>query len=176
MNPSLDALAATATERTHLSQADVAHRIRVFFGDRVADPTVTRWTTAHTDLHWANLMAPQCALVDWEGLGIASAGFDAATVSLHSLLGLEMAVRVRVETADLLATRAGLLVQLYLTRRMMLRINSGDYFQSRDFVASQRRPGDQRARALLVVGEQVAQELLRRGRNSRVRRTGSAWS
>jgi len=64
LHTSLDMLATTHMERVYLSQAVVAHRIWVFFGDRVADPTVSRWTTAHTDLHWANLMAPTCALVD----------------------------------------------------------------------------------------------------------------
>lgn len=127
LHRSLDALATASTERMHLSQADVAHRIRVFFGDRIVDPTVTSWTAAHTDLHWANLMAPACALVDWEGWGVAPAGFDAATLYLHSLLVPAMADRVQAEFADVLAGRDGLLAQLYLTGRMLLRINSGDY-------------------------------------------------
>lgn len=127
LHTSLDALAGTRTDRTHLSQADVSHRIRVFFGDRVADPTVGRWVPAHTDLHWANLMAPDCALVDWEGWGVAPAGFDAATLYLHSLLVPDMARRVAAEFADTLTARDGLLAQLYVTGRMLLRINSGDY-------------------------------------------------
>ncbi|WP_243859913.1 aminoglycoside phosphotransferase [Amycolatopsis arida] len=127
LRTSLDALAQARTERVHLTQADLAHRIRVFFGDRVADPTVTTWTPAHTDLHWANLMAPDCALVDWEGWGLAPAGFDAATLYLHTLLVAEMAERVHREFADQLTTRDGLLAQLYVTGRMLLRIDSGDY-------------------------------------------------
>lgn len=126
LHSSLDALATTPPSRTHLTQEDLTHRIRVFFGDRV-DPTAQRWTVAHTDLHWANLLAPQCVLVDWEGWGSAPAGFDAATLYLHSLLVPEMAEHVRSEFTDLLSTREGLLAQLYLTGRMLLRINSGDY-------------------------------------------------
>jgi hypothetical protein len=127
LHRSLEALAPARTKRIHVSQADVAHRIRVFFGDRVADPTVTAWTAAHTDLHWANLMAPACALVDWEGWGMAPAGFDAATLYLHSLLVPEMADRVGREFAAQLESRDGLLAQLFVTGRMLLRINSGDY-------------------------------------------------
>jgi thiamine kinase-like enzyme len=82
---------------------------------------------AHTDLHWANLMAPEAALVDWEGWGLAPAGFDAASLYLHSLLEPEMAERVHREFADVLDRRDGLLAQLYVTGRMLLRINSGDY-------------------------------------------------
>ncbi|TCP54931.1 hypothetical protein EV191_102141 [Tamaricihabitans halophyticus] len=127
LHASLEALARTSTERVHLTQADLAHRIRVFFGDRVDDPTVTSWVAAHTDLHWANLMAPEAALVDWEGWGLAPAGFDAATLYLHSLLVPEMTGDVLREFADLLTARDGLLAQLYVTGRMLLRINSGDY-------------------------------------------------
>ncbi|MGH3950149.1 MAG: aminoglycoside phosphotransferase [Pseudonocardiaceae bacterium] len=127
LHASLAALAGTHTERVHLSQADLAHRIRVFFGDRVADPTVTAWTAAHTDLHWANLMAPHCALVDWEGWGLAPAGFDAATLYLHTLAVPDMAQHVHDQFAGQLDARDGLLAQLYVTGRMLLRINSGDY-------------------------------------------------
>jgi hypothetical protein len=58
---------------------------------------------------------------------MAPAGFDAATLYLHSLLVPEMAKRVRSEFTDLLSPPDGLLAQLYLTGRMLLRINSGDY-------------------------------------------------
>lgn len=127
LRSSLARLADTHTQRVHLTQADLAHRIRVFFGDRIPDPTVIVWTAAHTDLHWANLMAPECALVDWEGWGLAPAGFDAATLYLHTLAVPDMAERVRREFAGQLDARDGLLAQLYVTGRMLLRINSGDY-------------------------------------------------
>lgn len=127
LHTSLEALAATRTGRVHLRQADVTRRLAVFFGDRVADPTVSRWTPAHTDLHWANLLAPDCVLVDWEGWGVAPGGFDAACLYLHSLLQPEMAERVRAELSERLDDRDGLLSQLYVTGRMLLRINSGDY-------------------------------------------------
>lgn len=127
LRTSLEALATTHTQRVHLRQADVARRLEVFFGDRVADPTVSRWAPAHTDLHWANLLAPECVLVDWEGWGLAPAGLDAASLYLHSLLQSDMAQRVHTEFATPLTDRDGLLAQLYVTGRMLLRINSGDY-------------------------------------------------
>ncbi|QWF85640.1 aminoglycoside phosphotransferase [Amycolatopsis sp. CA-230715] len=126
LRDSLDALATAPAVRTHLTQHEVTHRIRVFFGNRV-DPTVRAWTVAHADLHWANLFEPDCVLVDWEGWGRAPAGYDAATLYLHSLLQPAMAERVQTTFADHLNSRDGLLSQLYATGRMLLRINSGDY-------------------------------------------------
>lgn len=55
------------------------------------------------------------------------AGFDAATLYPHSLPVPAMAAQVRAEFSGLLSARDGLLAQLYLTGRMLLRINSGDY-------------------------------------------------
>jgi hypothetical protein len=46
---------------------------------------------------------------------------------LHSLLVPEMAERVSAEFAAELGGRDGLLSQLYVVGRMLLRINSGDY-------------------------------------------------
>lgn len=126
LRTSLAALAAAPAIRTHLTQEEVTRRVRVFFGDRV-DPTVRRWTVAHADLHWANLLEPECVLVDWEGWGRAPAGFDAATLFVHSLLEPAVAERVQAEFADELGSPDGLLSQLYATGRMLLRINSGDY-------------------------------------------------
>ncbi len=127
LRTSLQALAATRTQRVHLRQTDVTRRLVMFFGDRIPDPTVSQWTAAHTDLHWANLLAPDCVLVDWEGWGIAPAGFDAACLYLHCLLEPEMAERVSAEFGAQMQERDGLLSQLYVTGRMLLRINSGDY-------------------------------------------------
>ncbi|EFL12558.1 predicted protein [Streptomyces sp. AA4] len=126
LRESLAALAGAATSRTAVSQDEVTRRVRVFFGDRV-DPAVGSWTVAHADLHWANLLEPDCVLVDWEGWGRAPAGYDAATLYVHSLLRPAVAERVRAEFADRLDSRDGLLAQLYATGRMLLRINAGEY-------------------------------------------------
>lgn len=127
LRSSLAALAATRTERIHLRQADITRRLAVFFGDRPGDPTIDRWTAAHADLHWANLIAPHCVLVDWEGWGLAPAGYDAASLYVHSLLAPAIAERVVEVFAEQLNTRDGLLAQLYATTRILMRIDQGDY-------------------------------------------------
>ncbi|MFI5800717.1 hypothetical protein [Streptomyces sp. NPDC051677] len=48
-------------------------------------PAVSCWTTAHADVHWANLTSP-LRLLDWEAWGRAPEGFDAATLYAYSLL------------------------------------------------------------------------------------------
>ena len=92
-----------------------------------SDPRVSRWTAAHTDLHWANLLAPGYVLVDWEGWGLAPAGYDAACLFVHSLLVPEVAERVREVLGEHLQTRDGLLAQLYATTRLLQRADQGDY-------------------------------------------------
>ncbi|MBV9140705.1 MAG: aminoglycoside phosphotransferase [Pseudonocardiales bacterium] len=126
LRESLRTLALVPTSRTYLTEHEIARRLRVFFGDR-ADPTVSEWTAAHADLHWANLIASSLVLVNWEGWGIAPAGFDAATLYLHFLLQPATAKQVRAELNELLEHRDGLVSQLYVTTRMLLRIEQGDY-------------------------------------------------
>ncbi|MGH3939242.1 MAG: aminoglycoside phosphotransferase [Pseudonocardiaceae bacterium] len=126
LQESLQTLAEVPTGRTYLTEHEIARRLEVFFGDR-ADPTVSEWTVAHTDLHWANLIAPDLVIVDWEGWGIAPVGFDAATLYLHSLLQPATAKQVRTEFDELLEHPDGLISQLYVTTRMLLRIEHGDY-------------------------------------------------
>ncbi|MGH3885275.1 MAG: hypothetical protein ACRDSZ_01695 [Pseudonocardiaceae bacterium] len=67
-------------------------------------PTVTTWSTAHGDLQWANLTAPAPYLLDWEGWGIAPAGYDAATLYCYSLLAPNTARRVYETFTDILDT------------------------------------------------------------------------
>lgn len=70
LRASLDAVAATPTDRVTVRQDLVTRRVSALVGDRV-DPTVRSWATAHGDLHWANLTQPACYLLDWEGWGLA---------------------------------------------------------------------------------------------------------
>lgn len=127
LRASLRAVAEVPTQRTHLRQDDVSRRLAVFFGDRPGEVKVSRWTAAHTDLHWANLLAPQCVLVDWEGWGLAPIGYDAACLYVHSLLQPDIADRVHTELGEQLDTRDGLISQLYATTRLLLRVEQGDY-------------------------------------------------
>jgi hypothetical protein len=81
---------------------------------------------AHGDLHWANLLAPECGLLDWEAWGMAPPG-RAAYLYVHTLLVLSAATAVHAELAPLLNSRDGLLAQLHATTRLLMRLDQGDY-------------------------------------------------
>lgn len=123
---SLEGMAKADTDRTAVDDEDIARRLLVFFGDRV-NPTVERWSAAHADLHWGNLMRPTLSIVDWEGWGLAPAGYDAATLYLHSLLVGDAEATVKARLADVLDSRDGLISQLHVTARMLERALGGDY-------------------------------------------------
>lgn len=123
---SLDALAVTPTERVHADQTRVNERVRRRFGDHV-DTVVTRWTTAHGDLHWANLLRPRLGVLDWELWGTAPAGTDAATLLCYGLLVPEVVGQVRDRFADVLDSPSGRVAQLYVVARLLRRIDGGDY-------------------------------------------------
>lgn len=126
LHDNLERLSQHSTSRRRTDQEEITRRVRVFFGDRI-DPDVSEWTTAHGDLHWSNLTAPGLTLLDWEHWGLAPAGYDAATLLCYSLDVPEIAARVRREFAAVLDTPSGLIAQLAVTARLLLRINDGDY-------------------------------------------------
>lgn len=122
---SVDALAAWPTARVSVDQPLVARRLLAFFGQRI-DPTVREWTTAHGDLHWANLTAPECWLLDWESWGRAPAGYDAALLYCSSLLQPAVARGVHAVFADILDTPDGLRAQACAIAKLLLMVNHGD--------------------------------------------------
>ncbi|WP_220184034.1 aminoglycoside phosphotransferase family protein [Thermoactinomyces mirandus] len=126
LRASLDRLSFYPTERIHTKQEKVTRRFLVFYGDKI-DSNITKWTTAHGDLHWANLMAPQLSILDWEGWGKAPLGYDAATLYCFSLLIPEVAEQVYQTFADILDTHEGVLAQLYVITRLLHRIDLGDF-------------------------------------------------
>jgi len=126
LRASLDALAAWPTTRMNTDTDTVRRRLLAFYGDGV-DPVPTGWTTAHGDLHWNNLTAPELAILDWEGWGVAPAGLDPATLYCHSLLVPEVAERVRAVFGDILDTADGARAQLYAIARLLRRVDAGDY-------------------------------------------------
>ncbi|WP_329374555.1 hypothetical protein [Streptomyces sp. NBC_01483] len=88
----LEKVSAVATERVAVRQQYMDRAIPEFVG--IPAPAVPCWTTAHGDLHWADVTAP-LRLLDWEGWGQAPEGFDAATLYAYSLLQPDVAARVR---------------------------------------------------------------------------------
>jgi hypothetical protein len=119
-------IAHTPTTRSHADQTEVDSRIRARFGPHV-DTTVTAWETVHGDMHWANLMEPNCAVLDWELWGTAPAGTDAASLLCHSLLTPELARHVEAVFADKLAGKCGLLAQLLVIAHLLDRADIGDH-------------------------------------------------
>ncbi|MFK4226682.1 aminoglycoside phosphotransferase [Streptomyces sp. NPDC019890] len=111
LKESLDALAAHKTVRVGMRQAHFTRRITEVFGTDV-DTTIDEWTTAHADLHWGNLTAPRCWLLDWEDWGAGPRGLDAATLWGFSLGVPDLADRVQAEFGADLQTRSGKLAQL----------------------------------------------------------------
>jgi hypothetical protein len=116
----VDTISATPTTRypTRIARGDA--RVRKVFGAAVAEAyPVTSWTTAHNDLHWANLMAPDLAVLDWELWGPAPRGKDAATLHLFALLIPDVATRVQEMFGDLLETRDGQAALINVASRIL---------------------------------------------------------
>lgn len=126
LRSALTTVAATPTDRVAVSQADITRRLRIFWGDTL-DFTITEWATAHGDLHWANLHKPHLGILDWELWGTAPAGYDAATLYCTSLLIPDTAHQVHDTLGDLLHTPDGIRAQLYVTARLLLRADHGDF-------------------------------------------------
>lgn len=123
LKSSLTALAAFPTQRVGMAQDHLTRRINQVFGGEGVDTEVEEWTTAHADLHWGNITAPDCYLLDWEDWGLAPRGLDAATLWGHSLRVPAVAGTIQETFADDLTTRSGRLAQLLFCSNV-IRINS----------------------------------------------------
>lgn len=121
-----DSIAAMPTNRVNADQALVSGRMQQQFGNSV-NPVVRQWETVHGDLHWANLMGPEFALLDWETWGRGPVGTDAATLLSYSLLVPQAAERVHDTFADVLTTDAGMLAQFYVAARLLHRADRGSH-------------------------------------------------
>jgi hypothetical protein len=64
LTEALEKVSATVTDRVAVRQQYMDRAIPEFVG--IPAPAVPCWTTAHADVHWANLIAP-LRLLDWEG-------------------------------------------------------------------------------------------------------------
>lgn len=124
LKSSLDALGNYQTHRVGMAQAHLTKRINQVFGEHDIDTTVTEWRTAHADLHWNNVTAPSCYLLDWEDWGSGPRGLDAATLWGCSLQVPEAAHRVQTEFAADLSSRSGLLAQLLFCSNV-IRLSTG---------------------------------------------------
>ncbi|MGN2636423.1 hypothetical protein ACWEKT_26965 [Nocardia takedensis] len=121
LNTSLDTLARhTVTRRATpdtqpITQTLVTDTIEAVFPS-VLDTTLddpAAWAPAHADLVWSNLTAPDCWILDWEDLGLAPRGLDAATLWTGSLMVPALADKVFHERRTDLETRSGKLMALF---------------------------------------------------------------
>jgi hypothetical protein len=113
LRSSLDALAAYETGRINTRQDLISRRINEAYSAPV-DTTVKIWTTVHGDIHWANLTAPDCWILDWETWGKGPLGLDAAFLYCFSLLEPRLAEAIFRCFEDQLSTDDGIRSQLFV--------------------------------------------------------------
>jgi len=122
----VDAIANHPLPPRGMDQDDVNHGILAFF-DVTVDFAAVEWTTAHSDLHWGNVTAPDLFILDWETWGRAPAGYDAATLHCTSLLHPTTARRIHRAFSDVLDTHSGRVAALAAAVRFLRFIDGGEY-------------------------------------------------
>ncbi|MBZ3906760.1 phosphotransferase [Streptomyces griseiscabiei] len=120
----LDHISRVPTDRVAVRQEWVDRTVPRFLG--VPGPRITDWTTAHGDLHTANLTNTTPYLLDWEGFGQAPAGYDAAMLLAYSLLAPGFAQRVR-DTFPVLKTSPGRNAQIIAITELLQSAAHGDH-------------------------------------------------
>jgi hypothetical protein len=126
LDASLEAVAQTATDRVSIRQ-DLVNRRLDWISAGQMETGVAEWTASHGDLHWANLTAPDCFLLDWEAWGLAPAGWDAALLRAYSLLRPAMAQEVARRFSDRLNGPGGRQIQLFAVAELLLSSSRGDH-------------------------------------------------
>lgn len=107
-----------ATPHTQpITQHRVTSTIHAVFPD--VETTVNEWAVAHADVSWVNLTAPDCRILDWEDVGLAPRGWDAATLWVNSLAVPTLAEQVQQVCAADLHSRTGQVCQLYACAELL---------------------------------------------------------
>ncbi|MFD9196438.1 hypothetical protein ACFWCA_50670 [Streptomyces phaeochromogenes] len=119
----LDTIAATHTTRVAVRQQWIARAVPQHAG--VPAPDITRWATAHGDLHFANITEDPIIL-DWEGFGTAPLGYDAAMLYAYSLLAPATATTIRREL-PILNTPVGATALLVVAADLLQSCSRGDH-------------------------------------------------
>ncbi|MGW1622716.1 hypothetical protein [Streptomyces sp. NPDC002172] len=119
----LGKVSTAGTDRVAVRQQYMDRAIPEFVG--IPAPAVTRWSTAHSDVHWANLTGSPLRILDWEGWGRAPEGFDAATLYAYTLLQPDTADRVRA-AFPVLGSPAGLAAETTVCAQLLQTVNRGD--------------------------------------------------
>lgn len=77
LRTALGDITTISTDRHTTEQQYLDWAMPKFLGTSL-DTRTPAWSTAHGDLHWANLCAPRLTVFDWEGWGLAPTGYDPA--------------------------------------------------------------------------------------------------
>ncbi|MFD9684583.1 hypothetical protein ACFWXO_02345 [Kitasatospora sp. NPDC059088] len=125
LSTALDAIATVPSGRVAVRQEYLDRAMPQYLGIPI-DTKVAAWTTAHGDLHWANLTGPALTVLDWEGWGVAPAGYDAALLYSYSLLVPDTATQVRHRLAHILDTPAGQFAELAVITELLQTTTRGD--------------------------------------------------
>ncbi|MCO8303641.1 hypothetical protein [Streptomyces sp. RKCA744] len=115
-------VSAVDTDRVAVRQQYMDRAIPQFVG--IPAPAAICWTTAHSDVHWANLTEP-LRILDWEGWGQAPEGFDAATLYAYTLLQPDTAARLRT-VFPILGSPAGLAAEATVCAQLLQTVARGD--------------------------------------------------
>lgn len=124
LKQAIDRLSAVPLSRWLIHPGHVARVVSGRFG-RKAPYFADEWRTAHGDLNWSNLTAPNLALLDWEHWGAAPRGFDAANLLTHSLNAPDLFRKIERLFADDLETPSGIVARLYFFARRLDKIEAG---------------------------------------------------
>ncbi|MEZ0088978.1 hypothetical protein [Streptacidiphilus sp. EB129] len=125
LSSALDAIAAVPTGRVAVRQEYLDRAMPLYLGMPI-DTTAPAWSTAHGDLHWANLTSPGLTLLDWEGWGLAPTGYDAALLHAYSLLVPETAAKIRHHLGHVLDTPHGRFAELVVITELLQTTTRGD--------------------------------------------------
>jgi len=115
----LDEIAGIPTRRLTIHQAFLDYAMPRLLGTPIDTRAPCPWTTAHGDFHFANICVPTLHVLDFEGWGMAPAGYDAATLHSYSLLVPAAAARVHSELAHILGTPAGRFAELAVITELL---------------------------------------------------------
>jgi hypothetical protein len=120
----LAAVSSVPLSRWLIHPGQVARMIAQRFG-RKAPYDIDEWRTAHGDLNWSNLTAPELSLLDWEQWGAAPRGFDAALLLSLSIKEPDLYRRIEKTFTEDLDTPSGRVARLFTLARRLNRIEAG---------------------------------------------------
>ncbi|GAA4694149.1 Phosphotransferase enzyme family protein [Promicromonospora umidemergens] len=118
----------TTTKRVAADPCEESFRnyFLALFGANI-DPEHVEMTMSHGDLHFGNITAPELVILDWENLGWAPAGYDAAHLLCSAILQPAVVARVQTEFADVLSTYTGAVAVLTAASNYLHHVERGEF-------------------------------------------------